>query len=671
MPRARPLDLLAAGAAAALLSPPAGAQEPVPSGGTPRDSAWLRPVVVTATRIAQPSTVPSVSATVISGATLRARGITHVADALRDVPGAAVLQNGSFGAQTSLFLRGGDSKYTQVLVDGVPVNQAGGAFNWANLTTDNVDRVEIVRGPASVLYGSDAVTGVVQIFTRRGAGRPRASLAARAGSYGTTEGELTASGGAGALGWSAGAARYASSGVLDTLDYDNRYRNESLNGAVRWARDGAGDVTVAARGQRARFNFPTDGAGRLADLNSFREEARASVSIDAGRQLLPSLEARALLGAAGLRGRNDDRPDGPADTLGFSQGFVSRDGTTRRNADLRLNYRPATGTVVTVGGEYRGTAFRSADTSFARGAATPGTRFAPHRDNRAAYGQVLADVADRLSINLGGRYDDNSAFGAFRTVRGGIGVRLADGLRVRAAAGNAFREPTLPENFARTRFERGNASLRPERSRSVEAGVEHRLLAGRVTLGGTWFLQRFRDVIQYGRLAPSAGGDSSHYFNVAAANAGGVEAEARVATARGAVVAASYTHVDTRVTDAGFQSGANQTFVAGSRLLRRPANLASLALTAPVSDRGTVTARVNHTGRRDDMNFATFTRGTLPSFTTVAVAADVAVLRRAAGRGDVALTARAENALDRRYESFYGFRAPGRTIIVGARVGTP
>jgi vitamin B12 transporter len=361
-----------AAACAAALAPSAGAQRPAAPD-------TLGAVVVTATRVAQPVATATASATVIDGAALRARGITHVADALRDVPGAAVLQNGSFGGQTSLFLRGGDSRYTQVLVDGMPVNQAGGAFNWGNLTTDNVERIEIVRGPASVLYGSDAVTGVVQIFTRRGVGRPRASLAVRGGSYGTAEGELAASGASGALGWSVGAAHFASAGVLDSLAFDNGYRNSSVSGTVRWADPARGDVTVAARGQRSRYDYPTDGAGRVVDLNSFREEERATVSVDAGRRLRPDLEVRALLGAAGLRGRNDDRPDGPADTLGFSQGFVSWDGTTRRNADLRLNYRPLAATVVTVGAEYRGTMFRSADTSISRAGATPGGRFAPRR----------------------------------------------------------------------------------------------------------------------------------------------------------------------------------------------------------------------------------------------------------------------------------------------------
>jgi vitamin B12 transporter len=611
-----------------------------------------------------PQAAPTATATVITAADLRARGITHVVDALREVPGAAVLQNGSFGANTSLFLRGGDSKYTQVLVDGVPVNQAGGSFNWANLTVDNVERIEILRGPASVLYGSDAVSGVVQIFTRRGAGRTRASLAGRGGSYGSGEGEVSASGGAGGFGWSAGAAHYASRGILDSADFDNRYRNSSASGTLRYASDGAGDLTVAARAQRARFHFPTNGSGRIVDRNAFRDDERATLSVEGGRFLRAGLETRVQLGLAGLTGRNDDRPDGTARPTGS----VSYDGTTRRNADVRVNYYATPATVLTVGADYRGTLFRSADSSISAAGIRPGSTTSPQRDNRAVYGQLLAGSAGRATLTLGGRYDDNSAFGAFRTMRVGAGLRLTRSTQLRAAAGNAFREPTLPENFARSAFERGNAGLRPERTRSVEAGIEQTLPGGVATIAGTYFLQRFRDVIQYGRLAALGGSrDSSNYFNVAAANAGGIELEARIAPIGGVTSTMSYTHIDTRVTDPGFQTGVNATFVQGGRLLRRPANLAALTVASPIAGRGSLALRVNYTGRRDDVDFATFTRGTLPGYTLVNLAGELALLRT--GRGDaLSLTARADNLLDRDYVAFYGYRTPGATLLVGLRL---
>src|SRR3989442_2233640 len=136
----------------------------------PGDTVTVTPIVVTATRLPTPADAVAPTVSVLQGDALRGQGLATVADALRAVPGAAVVAGGPLGAQTSLFLRGGESDYVKVLLDGVPVNQPGGSFDWASLTLDNVERIEVLRGPASVLYGSDAVTGVVQIFTRRGVG---------------------------------------------------------------------------------------------------------------------------------------------------------------------------------------------------------------------------------------------------------------------------------------------------------------------------------------------------------------------------------------------------------------------------------------------------------------------------------------------------------------------
>jgi vitamin B12 transporter len=135
------------------------------------DTLRLKQIVVTATRLPISIADAPGSVSVLYGDELLAAGIRTVPDALRLVPGVAVAQSGGLGGITSLFMRGGESDYVQVLVDGVQMNLPGGSFNWAHLRTEDIDRIEIVRGPASVLYGSDAVAGVVQIFTRAGGTR--------------------------------------------------------------------------------------------------------------------------------------------------------------------------------------------------------------------------------------------------------------------------------------------------------------------------------------------------------------------------------------------------------------------------------------------------------------------------------------------------------------------
>src|SRR6185437_8085053 len=169
----------------------------------------LEPVVVTATRLPTPSSSLSQPVTVLNGDELRARGVLTVAEALREAPGATLAQSGSYGGVTSLFLRGGESRYTKVLIDGTPINSVGGTQFFENLSMDNVDRIEIVYGPSSALYGADAVSGVIQIFTRRGAGPATLDADARAGTYGSHDESVLLRGGVPAAGYSIGGGWHA------------------------------------------------------------------------------------------------------------------------------------------------------------------------------------------------------------------------------------------------------------------------------------------------------------------------------------------------------------------------------------------------------------------------------------------------------------------------------
>jgi vitamin B12 transporter len=173
-------------AAFVLLAQSARGQDP--------DTVTLNTVIVSATKTPTLRSELTQSVTVINGDDLRARGVARVSDALQQVPGVMIAQNGSFGSVASLFMRGGESRYTKVLIDGVAVNQSGGYFDFSHLTTDNVEKIEIVRGPASVLYGADAVTGVIQIFTSAGHGPLSFNASGRGGTYGTIDGDMGLSG---------------------------------------------------------------------------------------------------------------------------------------------------------------------------------------------------------------------------------------------------------------------------------------------------------------------------------------------------------------------------------------------------------------------------------------------------------------------------------------------
>src|SRR5688500_5575588 len=247
----------------------------------PADTARLAPVTVTATRLPVSQRAAPAAVTVITGDELRARGITRLTDALRDIPGASVVQSGSFGAQTGLFLRGGESDYTKVLVDGIPLNDAGGAIDLAHLSVADVDRIEIVRGPASVLWGSDAVTGVIQIFTNRSV-RSRIRMAARGGTYATRD--VSADVGL-VRGTSELSVAAASHGTDGALDFNNDYRNRQASASLRIAPAERKALRAIVRHTDATYHYPTDFLGTPVDSNQYRREKRLVTGIDASLPL--------------------------------------------------------------------------------------------------------------------------------------------------------------------------------------------------------------------------------------------------------------------------------------------------------------------------------------------------------------------------------------------------
>jgi vitamin B12 transporter len=623
------------------------------------DTTRVARVVSTATRVPVSQAAVPVAVTVITGESLRERGITHIADALREVPGVALAQAGSAGAQTALFLRGGESKYVKVLVDGVPINEAGGAFDFGTLTTYNVDRIEVVRGPASVLYGSDAVTGVVQIFTRQGRGRPRVAATARAGTYGTYDSDVTLGGAAGPATFSFGLSRFSTSG---SYAFNSGYRNDGFSGRVRLTPDERTEASLSVRYNDNRLHFPTTGSGVPADSNQFRSQDRLVLGLDVGRFLAPSVQARLMLAsnAADVGGANE--PDSPGDSLDFY--FASVGNARRRSADASVTASVAGAAWLTLGAQ----AEEQREVAFTQGSSRFGpsnSSFRAARRSRAAYAQLLA-AGDAASATVGARYDRSEAFGGFATYRLAAKVRVARRSRLRAAVGTAFREPQFYENFT-TPFTVGNPNLQPERTASWEVGASHDV-GQRATVAASYFAQRFTDMIDYTFLPPTSGG--ANYYNVARATANGLEVEARAPIPFGLTFDASYTRLWTRVVDPGFDASSGALLVRGGRLLRRPTHSASAGVTYRRSDGGSVALSVHRVGDRDDRSYSGFPPAPvrLGWYTRVDVGGELRLTEPRSRTPGTTLSVRIDNLENRAYQSVYGFAAPGRALLGGLRV---
>jgi vitamin B12 transporter len=623
-----------------------------------QDTAQLGTVVVSASKVPQPAATLSQAVTVLLGDDLRARGVSRVSDALREVPGASLVQSGSYGAVTSLFLRGGESRYTKVLIDGVPVNAPGGSFDFSHLTTDNIDRIEIVRGPASVLYGADAVTGIVQIFTRRGSDQGRASLGVRGGTYHSLDVDGDAVGSTALGGFSIGGAHHSTDGIIP---FNNKYRNGTLSTALSLAQGPAGDARIAARYTTAEFHYPTDFTGQPVDSNSYRVQHRMTIGLDAGRNITPNVQARLLAG-------NNDVWDLTEDIAvpfgGTTQEHsMSKSRGYRRNAEARLAFFLPANATMTVGGTYEKEHENSSNASGDVGAPTNETdSFDASRHNIAYYSELLGNLTDRFSYTVAGRVDDNSDYRRFATYRLGLNAAVVPALRIRASLSTAFNAPAFNQ-LRPTLFTVGSPNLRPERSRSAEIGLITSVRPDLFRLSASYFNQRFSDLIQFVNGGPPDFLGS--FANLTGATSNGYEAELQVTPVTNWRGTASFTVVNPRVTavDPAFEG----TDRAGDELIRRPTHSGSLVVSYSRPWGVSVGTAVSYVGKRPDTDFSQFPspRVTLPAYTKVDLSAEYPLT--GLKRGGLSLNARVDNVFDKRYEEVLNFTSPRRTILIGGR----
>jgi vitamin B12 transporter len=616
-------------------------------------------LIVTASPNPRPAEAVAAHVTVLEGDDLRAQGLLDLSDALRRVAGISVVRGGSYGAATSVFLRGGESDYVQVLVDGVAVNQPGGAFDFAQLTLENVERIEVVRGPMSALYGSDAVAGVVHVVTRTGEGRPTLGASLRAGTYGRLDGTASLTGGGERARYGVSLGRYRTDGVLPL---NNRHAHTVLTGTARLAPDDRTRVDLSVRVAERAYHFPTDGSGAGLDQNAFTYGDETTVGVVTRRQLSSTWSVGASLRAHQTDGGLDDQPDSPADTLGF-YGFTSLDHVRRVAADLTTTAR--VGRLAATGGvafeDQRQRSFTESLSEY--GPSSDRSEY--ERWNRAGYTHLTWD-GRAVSLNAGSRLEDNERYGTFLTWQAGAAWRVLPAARLRASAGRGIKEPGFFETFA-TGFARGNPDLEPERSLSFEGGLDLSLPGG-FTARATAFGQRFTDLIQYTPTAPEPGG--ANYFNVAEARASGLELGMTGRPLPSLTADLGWTWLTTEVLDGGFDDDADATFAPGERLLRRPAHTLDARLAWDRGGRLTLGADVHVVGARIDRDFSVFpaVRTELPRYLTAGASAELRVAGGEGGLPATVLTFRGENLFDERYQEALGFAAPGRALVVGARV---
>jgi outer membrane cobalamin receptor len=627
-------------------------------------------VVVSATRTETPIENAGLSVSTFTAADIARRDNVLVADLLRTTPGAMVVQTGAPGGVTSLFVRGGESNYNKVLLDGIPLNEPGGTFNFSNVTTDDLERLEIVRGAQSALFGSDAMSSVVQLFTKRGAGaRPLVSGFLEGGTYGTVRGGASLSGAQGVMDYAVGASYLDTDNNVPNAAFSNTTatanvgvklgESATLRGIVRIAREHAGTP-----GQTA-FGRPDS------DAHFDRHDGIVGVSFD--QQITDRIRQRASYSAAISHQESADLFADPPYTPQYGASsapfeftdftFDSYNSLTRHHAsyqaDMRLANDSSSGyqlltALVDWDGERATLTDRLANTT------APASR-----DNIGVAVQHQAQWR-RISGTAGVRLEHNESFGDKGVPRGSVAVVAYDGdgaigiTRVHAAAGLGVKEPTILQSFSTSPYFLGNPNLRPEKSRSVEAGVDQRLLGDRVRVDVTWFDSRYEDLIALGPADPVT--FSSQYFNIGLSQARGAELSADAAPTRALRIHGGYTFLSSEILES--TSPYSVVFAQGHPLFRRPRHSGFVDVGW---HSGPLGASIVGTfvGRFADSDFASLDPPLTenPGFTTWDVRVSYAIVRQ------VSATLAIDNLADRQYMQPLGYPALGRTIRGGVRLG--
>lgn len=598
----------------------------------------LDPVVVTATPYPQPQSTLGSGVTVLDAAALERQGITEVRDALETAAGLFLAQTGPRGSATSLFLRGGESNHTLVLIDGIPVNQVGGGFDFGSLTTDNVERIEVVRGAQSAVYGADAMSGVINIVTKRGSGPPTWSYDLSGGTRDTFRAVGSVSGSTDVGYYSASVSRSSTGNREDTGSDGYKNWTASARGGL-WLGD---DVEVEGTLHAEFFNRENRGDNRFPDdIDDESDQRRVVAAVTATHHITDTWEHRLRFAVVQqkLSTSDDSQQNAPG---AFTDAIL--DSSTRLKRRL-LDYRHTRtffdDHVVTVGFESereRGTATTTSP-PFPLGFGN--SRIRRTLTTRAVYAQVQsAFLDDTLNIQAGIRVDDNSSYGTETSPRlAGSYLFRPTNTRVHASYGEGINNPSifdLDPTFG------GNPNLEPEEVENWDVGVEQRLWNERGRLDVTYFEQDFSNLIDF---------STGIARNLSDANTSGVEVSASAELGEHLTGSVAYTFLETE----------DDT---GADLLRRPKHSAHGRVTYK-EERwyATVTARwVGDTPDAlfDPLTFAT-TRLRNDGYTRINLASGYNVTEH------MELYGRIENLLNDHYETVAAFETVGITVIAGIR----
>ena len=603
-------------------------------------------MVVTATRTEVPLNQLTTSLTVITAEDIRERQAELVSEVLRDVAGVNVVQTGSMGTATSVFIRGSASNQVLVMIDGVEINSTTtGAYDFANLTTENIDRIEVLRGAGGTLYGSQAIGGVINIITKKGQGPLDVGVSLQGGNGWTNRQVGTVRGALGDLGYSFSVGRLASDGFRSVND---DYRNLSTSARLDY------QVTENAS-LKGIFHFIKSDGG-LYNNNNFASQPDPNAR-QATTQYVTKLEWEQKIfrnwdyRISGSMFKENDKFSDDVDAcvfFGLPCDF-HQPLTVFARLSQPASFKPTTA--------LRTGARRTFGIQYNRRSATTSGGIDEAVGNFGYYLQQQLQFLDRRLIIIPGiRLDDNQEFGTAWTPSFSAAYLFKEiGTKLKGGYAKGFRAPTLNELFFPPGFgcpAFGNPDLGPEKSWEINFGVEQSFLAERLKIGANYFHREVKDLIE-GRPIP---GDPFGCFraeNVGRARFDGVELTLGIKLFEGLTLNANYTYLDWDTAD--------------GTLPRRPHNSGNVILNY-LQDALNVNLIVNIVGRRDDFRAASPFGDTITAgYGTVDLASSYKLPWRMPLVKELSLIGKIQNLFNKKYDQADGFRAPPLNFLLGFR----
>lgn len=639
-------------------------------------SAAQQQVVVSASLGGSLAPETGSSVTVISKNEIQNQGVTALSDAMRDVPGMEVNRTGEMGAVTSAFVRGGSSNYNLVLLDGIPLNDFGGAFDLSTLPAQGVDHVEILRGPQSALYGSNAISGVIDVVTTSGNGSPQFSFEGEGGSYDSYLLNAGGSGRTGGLGWAFNLGRYSTQGPVTDDTFWNQTSFLSLNYSHSDRRQFVfhffGDSSAALN----PGPYGSDPDGLYPGIgNDTSQQKRELFGYQAGYTEQISHRVRQVSSVS----ISTDRYSFPSP---FGDSFTNNLNLT---ANTRSEIAISDSDTLVAGFEYNRESYK--DTYVTDASAVP---FTLPRNSFAFFAENRLDLANRWFLSMGLRVDNirtgrlpadeidagrpdipaasitkaNPRVSLAYLAHNAGDTNLIGTTRIHSSFGTGIRPPDG--------FELGftnNPKLKPEQSISVDAGVEQHFFSGRASLDVTYFYNRFKDqIVTLGNAF--SGPDSFDSENIANSRAYGVETSLRLQPVRSLQVTAEYTWLNTAYLALDGFSTVQPPLVVGDPFLRQPRSSAGYNITWT---HGRLTLNTNASIRGATLDLE-------PNFGTFACQLSLPCLFRNAGYVDTnagftiklplgaELFGHVNNLANQKYEESYGFPALHVNFMAGLRL---